>query len=220
MVVVVDYEIGNVRSVINALEYLRVPVRLSRDPREIAAADKLVLPGVGSFNAGMDKLQKLDLQAVLDDEVLGKGKPILGICLGMQLFASRGCEHGARAGLGWLRGAVERFAFPDSGLRVPHIGYNAVRVTREWPLFAGLRPSPDFYFLHSYVLECDEAVVAAWCDYGVRFPAAIAMGNIFGTQFHPEKSQSAGLRLLENFVALDTAELRERSTGLAGGRSS
>jgi len=206
VVVVVDYELGNVRSVINALEYLRVPVRLSRDPREIAAADRLVLPGVGSFNAGMDKLQRLNLQRLLDDEVLGNGKPILGICLGMQLFATTGHERGERGGLGWIRGTVRHLAFADPSLRVP--------------LLAGLGPRSDFYFLHSYYLACDEALVAAWCDYGVRFPAVIVNGNIFGTQFHPEKSQSVGLRLLENFARLDLDELRERSTGLAGERAS
>jgi len=220
VVVVVDYELGNVRSVINALEYLRVPVRLSRDPREIAAADRLVLPGVGSFNAGMDKLQRLNLQRLLDDEMLGNGKPILGICLGMQLFATTGHERGERGGLGWIRGTVRHLAFADPSLRVPHIGYNSVRLARERPLLAGLGPRSDFYFLHSYYLACDEALVAAWCDYGVRFPAVIVNGNIFGTQFHPEKSQSVGLRLLENFARLDLDELRERSTGLAGERAS
>jgi glutamine amidotransferase len=210
MVVVVDYGICNVRSVVKALELVGATVRVSSAPRDLEEAERIVLPGVGAFEHGMTNLAARGLIEPLADQVLGKGKPFLGICLGMQLLARTSYEFGVHEGLGWLPATVKAFALEGEGLRgrglkVPHIGWTEVSLDRASPLFAGVSKAPSFYFVHSYHMVCDTSdLVAASAEYGVRFTAAVQRDNIFATQFHPEKSQDDGLRLLENFLQWQT----------------
>lgn len=205
MVVVVDYGICNVRSVVKALELVGATVRVSSAPRDLEEAERIVLPGVGAFEHGMTNLAARGLIDPLADQVLGKGKPFLGICLGMQLLARTSHEFGVHEGLGWLPATVKAFALEEKGLKVPHIGWTEVSLDRAGPLFAGVSKTPSFYFVHSYHMVCDTSdLVAASAEYGVRFTAAVQRDNIFATQFHPEKSQDDGLRLLENFLQWQT----------------
>ena len=204
-VLIVDYGMGNIRSLGAALEHLGSDVVVSGDPREITAAKILMLPGVGSFPAAMSVMDHLGLsQAIRDVMDTGKSK-LLGICLGMQLLMDSSNEHQGATGLGLVAGSVERFP-TDNELPVPHIGFNSVRSQRGSVLFAGLGAQTDFYFVHSYraIAAGPEALVAT-SHYGEDFVAAIESGNVYGTQFHPEKSQTNGLRLLANFLA---AEIR------------
>ena len=204
-VLIVDYGMGNIRSLSAAVEHLGSDVVVSGDPREMGAAKILILPGVGSFPAAMSVMDNLGLsQAIRDVMHTGKSK-LLGICLGMQLLMDSSSEHQAATGLGLVAGSVERFPI-ENELPVPHIGFNSVRSQRGSALFAGLGEETDFYFVHSYraVAAGPEALVAT-SHYGEDFIAAIESGNIYGTQFHPEKSQTNGLRLLANFLA---AEIR------------
>ncbi len=202
-VVVIDYGMGNLRSVANALAALdREPV-VSADPAALQDADAVVLPGVGAFGDGMRQLRERGWVAALQRAVRGEGKPFLGICLGMQLLAARGTEHGEHAGLGWLDGVVTRLPDEDPAVRVPHIGWNDVEPAAGAALYAGFGQRPDFYFVHSYRFEpADDGVVTGWCDHGVRFAASVAQGNIHAVQFHPEKSQGPGMAVLRNFLAL------------------
>src|SRR5262245_12847795 len=205
MVVVVDYGICNVRSVVKALELVGATVRVSSAARDLEEAERIVLPGVGAFEHGMTNLAARGLIESLADQVLGKGKPFLGICLGMQLLARTSHEFGVHEGLGWLPATVRAFALGVEGLKVPHIGWTEVMLDRARPLFAGVSKAPSFYFVHSYHMGCDSIdVVTASAEYGVRFTAAVQRDNIFATQFHPEKSQDDGLRLLENFLQWQT----------------
>lgn len=201
MIVVVDYGMGNVRSVANALAAAGADARISNRPEDVRAAARIVLPGVGAFGDCMASLQATGLVRVLEEEVRDKGKPFLGICVGMQLLAEEGHEDGPHLGLGWLRGRVVRFTVEDKGLKVPHVGWNEVMAVRPSVLLAGFREAPTFYFVHSYhLVSDDEAVVSAVCDYGAPFAAVLERGNIFATQFHPEKSQVNGQRVLQNFL--------------------
>jgi glutamine amidotransferase len=204
MIAVVDFAAGNLRSVVNAFQAIGVDVRVTSDPRDLAGAPAIVLPGVGAFEriAYLDRLQMLD---ALREEVLGKGKPYLGICLGMQFLGREGFEGGTHKGLGWMSGVVQRIETGDRRFRVPHVGWNRVELRRPSPLFDGLEADPVFYFVHSYHLAMDESAaedVLGTCRHGVELTAAVHRDNIFGVQFHPEKSQQNGLRLLENFVRL------------------
>ena len=163
-------------------------------------AERLILPGVGAFPDGMANLGKLGLIEVLNKEVLEKGKPILGICLGVQLFATEGEEHQRTSGLNWISGKVRKFQINDPSLRIPHIGWNDVSSVGRNPLFQDIA-SPIFYFVHSYHLVPENpAVIAGTCVYGEKFAAVFQRQNIFGTQFHPEKSQKSGLMLLKNYL--------------------
>ncbi len=202
---IVDYGMGNIRSLSAAVEYLGGDVVVSDEPREIATAEIVMLPGVGSFPAAMAIMDSHGLsQAVRDAAETGKSK-LLGICLGMQLLMDSSNEHQGATGLGLVTGSVERFP-THNDLPVPHVGFNSVRSQRGSVLFAGLGAQTDFYFVHSYraIAAGPEALVAT-SHYGEDFVAAIESSNVYGTQFHPEKSQSNGLRLLANFL---TAEIR------------
>jgi len=200
MIVIIDYGMGNLFSVENALKSLGASVKISSRENDIVNAEKLILPGVGAFPDGMKNLQELGLIPFLEREVLEKKKPFLGICLGMQLLATEGEEHKLTRGLGWVAGRVRRFAVDEDTFRIPHVGWNDVMPKSGQPLFQGIE-SPIFYFVHSYhLVPDDQSVVAATCQYGETFVAAVKKENIFGTQFHPEKSQKNGLRLLENFL--------------------
>jgi len=203
MITIVNYRMGNIRSVQSALEYLGTPCQISGDPRTIERSDMLILPGVGSFRVAMQNLTMLGMTDALHEAVLIRKRPILGICLGMQLLADEGTEDGITPGLGWIPGRVVRFAFDNPLTKVPHIGFNSVHVATRDPLFTAMPDEVDLYFVHSYHFLCSEnASISGWADYQGRFTASVQKGNIYGTQFHPEKSQSNGLRVLKNFVEL------------------
>jgi len=193
---------GNTHSVSNALATLGHDVRVSRRADDIRTADKLVLPGVGAFSVGMRNLSDFGLIQLLHDEVNIKKKPLLGICLGMQLLAERSYEGGEYKGLGWVNGEVVRLNPNDKILKIPHVGWNDVEFKKDNILFAGIEANPNFYFVHSYYLNCQEEIITSKFEYGGKFTASIMKENIFGTQFHPEKSQNNGLRILKNFVEL------------------
>ena len=204
MVGLVDYDRGNLCSVSNALEVLGAKVRRCRKPEDIRDVERIILPGVGAFRDCMGNLCRQGFPDALEEAVQKKGKPIMGICLGMQAMARKSFEGGEYKGLGWLDAEVVRLQPGESSLRVPQIGWNDVRYQRDHPLFSGLPPAPDFYFVHSYHMKCDEEKdVVATCDYGGTITVSVCKDNIFATQFHPEKSQDFGLRLLSNFLAWD-----------------
>lgn len=203
MIAIVDYGVGNLRSVMNAFEAIGQQAHITSDPRELKDADAIVLPGVGAFGRGMDMLRKLDFIDPLNEEVIAREKPFLGICLGMQFLGRESLEAGRHEGLGWLPGTVNKIVPCDSKYKVPHMGWNNLTVEREDSLFAGLDPEPVFYFVHSYHLEVDEEaseVVTSTCWHGTKITAGVQRNNIMGVQFHPEKSQQVGLQLLKHFV--------------------
>lgn len=198
-IVIVDYGVGNTHSVWNAISALGYrKLKISAVEKEIHAADALILPGVGAFEACARNLRERHLDVILGEAVLARKKPILGICVGMQLMASASEENGVHPGLDWIPGRVVRLE-PPSGYPVPHVGWNDIRVQRESALFARTPAAPNFYFDHSYHYHCDASAVAASCDYGIEITAAIERDNIFGVQFHPEKSQTNGLKLFRGF---------------------
>ena len=197
-----DYGMGNLRSVANAFEALGRTARILGDPSEIEMCDRIVLPGVGAFGDGMKNLRERSWIPALEEAVMGRGKPFIGLCLGMQLLATTGTEHGTFAGLNWIPGSVRRLQPTDAACRIPHIGWNDVEVVKKDGLYRGFTKSPTFYFVHSYVFAPDDPeVVSGWSDHGCRFAASLERGNIFATQYHPEKSQKDGLQVLRNFLA-------------------
>ncbi len=206
-IVIVDYGSGNLRSAAKAFERaatdagLADQVIVSADAKALAAADRIVLPGVGAFGDCKRGLEALPgMIDALAEQVLAKKKPFFGICVGMQLMAEIGREHGEHQGLGWIKGVVEAMTPADVSLKVPHMGWNELQFTRSHPLFAGLQ-SRDAYFVHSYHLKpSDPADVVATVDYGGPIVAAVGRDNIVGTQFHPEKSQANGLAIIANFL--------------------
>jgi len=200
-VAIIDYRMGNIRSVANAVEALGYESLVAAEPRHLVGASHLILPGVGAFGDGMRNLRAGGWVDALDEEVRRKGKPFLGICLGMQFLATTSTEHGTHAGLGWIPGEVRPLPAGDPRFRVPHIGWDDVRPTRREGLFAGLGETEVFYFVHSYALAPDDSsLVSGACEYGVRFAAGVEIDNIWAVQFHPEKSQRAGLAVLRNFL--------------------
>jgi glutamine amidotransferase len=207
MIAIVDYGMGNLRSVLNAFEAIGAPARLVTDAAALREAAAIVVPGVGAFADGMANLRARGVADVLADEVLVRRKPYLGICLGLQFLAREGREHGMTPGLGWLGGVVRALAPSDPRCKVPHMGWNDVVVERPCELFRDLDDRATFYFLHGFQLDAAgdagaEAAVAATASHGERITAAVARDNVFGEQFHPEKSQEAGLQVLRNFVKL------------------
>ncbi|MBA3315659.1 MAG: imidazole glycerol phosphate synthase subunit HisH [Planctomycetota bacterium] len=203
MITIVDYGMGNLRSVQKAFERIGAEAVIASDPREVATAERLVLPGVGAFRDAIAELRRKDLVGPVVDH-LAAGKPFLGICLGLQLLFEVSDEGGQHEGLGVLRGRVERF--PDrAGFKVPHMGWNRLNRSGNCPVFSDTPDDAYFYFVHSYhVVPDDEAVVAARTDYIIPFVSAVARDNLFAVQFHPEKSQRHGLALLKNFAELNT----------------
>jgi glutamine amidotransferase len=204
MIIIVDYGMGNVGSILSMGKKAGAEIAVSGDPEVIGEAEKLILPGVGAFDNGMKNLHERGLVPVLNRQVVERGVPILGICLGVQLF-TRGSEEGKRCGLGWIAADTLRFEFPGGpkGLKVPHMGWNFVEPAKTASLLEGLPPEPRFYFVHSYYVACDDpSDVLCWTTYGHRFASAIQRGNVFGTQFHPEKSHRFGLAVLKSFARL------------------
>ena len=201
-VAIVDYGLANIRSVVNAFEYLGAEVTLAAEPAALETAARIVLPGVGSFGAGMRGLRARGLVEPLERLVLQERRPYLGICLGMQ-FLLEGSEEDDEPGLGWLPGRVRRFPDAEGDPKVPHIGWNEVEIPEGSQLFDGIEPATDFYFVHSYYLPLETAGkrdTVGRCAYGLDFLAAFERGNLHACQFHPEKSQLAGMKLLQNFL--------------------
>ncbi|SIQ78790.1 imidazole glycerol phosphate synthase subunit hisH [Alkalispirochaeta americana] len=197
-VVIVDYDAGNLRSVESAFSYLQEPFRVTREPDDVRGADRLVLPGVGDARAAMGVLEERGLVSAIR-EFLARGNPFLGICLGSQIILDRSDESGASC-LGILEGTATAFD-PGQGLKIPHMGWNTITPRGDHPLLRDLSRESSFYFVHSFFPNPrDPGDVLAWCDYGVSFAAVVGRGNLAATQFHPEKSGEAGLRLLRNFL--------------------
>lgn len=199
-ITMIDYGIGNLRSVQKALEYVGAQVQMSADPEVVRAAPKLVLPGVGAFGAGMAALRRRRLIEPIC-EAAANGVPLLGICLGMQLLFEESEELGAHRGLGLIPGHVLRFQTED--LAVPHMGWNQIAYDGSYPLLAGVPDGAYAYFVHSYYCRPQASRIAiGLTDYGIRFASVIARDHVYGLQFHPEKSQQVGLKILENYVNL------------------
>lgn len=201
MIQIVDYGMGNLRSVQKAFEKLGVAAEITSRPSDLVTADRVVLPGVGAFRDAIAELKRLDFVPAIHDAI-ASGKPFLGICLGLQLLFDVSHEDGEHEGLGIIPGQVVRFT-PQPSLKVPHMGWNELTLEQpEHPVLTGITPGSHVYFVHSYhVVPNDRSVVAATSDHGGEFVAMIALGNLVATQFHPEKSQKVGLRLLENFAS-------------------
>ena len=202
MIGVVDYGMGNLRSVLNAFEAICVETCLIKNPEDFSKADSIVLPGVGAFGNGMKNLHQKNFIDELNDHVLHKKKPFLGICLGMQLLATKSNENAEFYGLDWISGHVDRLS-PDVGnnqIRVPHIGWNDVDFYKKDGLYKNIEEPGCFYFVHSYVLKPkNPLVLSGVCEHGEKFAASIEFKNIWATQFHPEKSHKFGLKLLKNW---------------------
>ncbi len=202
MIAIVNYGIGNLDSVCRAFQRHGAETVIAERPEEIEPADHIVLPGVGFFSKAMRYLDESGLLPVLNVKVLEAKTPILGICLGFQMFMCRS-EEGGVEGLGWIDGEAKRFRFDglDPTPKMPHMGWNDLSAQKESPLLAGIHPGACFYFAHSYAVRCRDAdAVLTTSQYGHGFVSAVHKGNIFGTQFHPEKSHANGLKLIENFL--------------------
>lgn len=199
MIAIVDYGLGNVFAFRNVYERLNIPVVMARTPEDVTSADRLILPGVGAFDHAMNRLDESGLRESIEEFALEKKRPLLGVCVGMQMLAESS-EEGQRPGLGWVPGTVRRFD-PDA-VALPHMGWNDVKPARRDDLFREMEDA-RFYFLHSYYVECrDSRDSLAEAGYGGDFCCAVNRGNIFGVQFHPEKSHHWGTRLLKNFAEL------------------
>jgi glutamine amidotransferase len=198
---VIDTGLCNLGSLTGALESLGCDPRPVSDSASVASCDSVILPGVGAFALGMRAISQLGLVSAVKDHVAA-GKPLLGICLGMQLLFETGSEGETTTGLGILPGSVRRMA-EAHGLPLPHVGWNDLDILRPHPLFRRLKPGVDFYFTHSYRADAPQGLVVATARYSEVFPAAVGRANVLGVQFHPEKSQKSGLRLLENFAEWD-----------------
>ncbi len=197
MIVVIDYNVGNVKSVCNAFEYIGCDVKLSRRPKEIEDASGVVLPGVAAFGYAVDALG--DLAELIKNLAL-KGKPLLGICVGYQMLFDKSCEHGHHNGLGLVSGDIVRI---PSGRVIPHMGWNLVKLPEDMDLFDGIGKEKHFYFAHSFYADvADAKAKIAYTEYGFDLPASIQKANIYGTQFHPEKSGQTGLKILRNFAKI------------------
>ncbi len=204
MITIVDYGLGNIRAFLNVYRRLNIDAKTATTREELEGATKVILPGVGSFDHAMEELQRSGMRETLDDLALNRRVPILGICVGMQILA-RSSDEGTAAGLGWIGGSVRRLdaLMPQQQLPLPHMGWNDVRVRAQGGLFDALETDARFYFLHSYYFDCDrEDDAIALSSYGREFACAVQSANIYGVQFHPEKSHRCGTRVLKNFAEL------------------
>ncbi len=198
MIAIIDYDAGNLRSVEKALSSLGEPSIITRDKKALLSADRVILPGVGAFGDAMRKLHHYELVDTIH-EIVAKGTPFLGICLGLQLLFERSDEEPEMDGLGILKGEILKI--PDRGLKIPHIGWNSLKLSGDGALFQGMENEPYVYFVHSYYLKAlDASIVKATTEYGVTIHASIEKDNIYACQFHPEKSGDVGLKILRNFA--------------------
>lgn len=205
MVAIIDYDAGNVKSVEKAIEALGCEAVITREPEIICGASHVILPGVGAFGDAMEKINRYELLPVIK-EVIAKGTPFLGICLGLQMLFESSEESPGVKGLGLFKGQIKRIPAKE-GLKIPHIGWNSLEFPKEGRLFRGLPKEAYVYFVHSYYLEAeDKAIVAATTEYGTHIHAAVEKDNVFACQFHPEKSSVAGLQILRNFLEADGEE--------------
>ncbi|MCR5234497.1 MAG: imidazole glycerol phosphate synthase subunit HisH [Lachnospiraceae bacterium] len=201
MIAIIDYDAGNIKSVEKALQYLGADTTLTRDKNEILSADKVILPGVGSFGDAMNRLRKYELEPVIR-EVVDKGTPFLGICLGLQLLFESSEETPGVEGLSILKGKIIRIPEGEY-LKIPHMGWNSLHLTGNGRLFAGIEEGSYVYFVHSYYLKAeDDGIVKATTQYNTCIHASVEKDNVFACQFHPEKSSKVGLKMLENFLAV------------------
>lgn len=199
MIAIVDYGMGNLRSVVNAFKKLNANVVITQNRETIAGADAIVLPGVGAFGKCVENLERLHLFEFIREMIIQE-KLYLGICLGMQILFMESEEAPGVRGMGIVQGKVSRFT---GNMKVPHMGWNSVSITKPHPVFEGIKQSSHFYFVHSFFCQPEEEeVIASTTNYGVEFASSIQIGNVFACQFHPEKSQSIGLRLIQNFIRL------------------
>ena len=204
MITIVDYGLGNIRAFSNLFKRQNVPTRTAASASDLAESTRIILPGVGAFDHAMELLQASGMRPVLEELVLGRGVPVMGVCVGMQLLAD-GSDEGRLPGLGWVPGRVRSFRQTTASvaLPMPHMGWNDVRPLAQGGLFAGLEEAARFYFLHSYYFECaDPAHRAALASYGFDFTCAVRRGQVHGVQFHPEKSHHWGESLLKNFAGI------------------
>lgn len=217
MISVIDYGVGNWGAVLNMFKRLGIAARVIRTPAEVMEASKIILPGVGAFDAGMQRLHEAGLVEALNRRVIEQGIPCLGICLGMQLL-TRSSEEGVRPGLGWIAASTVRFKFgaEEKTLKVPHMGWNYIKVCKASSLLPADVERRRFYFVHSYHLVCDNHDdVLATCDHGYEFTAVIERGHIMGAQFHPEKSHRFGMKFLQAYAAWGESSLTSTAAPLA-----
>ncbi len=203
MITIIDYGMGNLGSIYNMFKHINVESKISKDTDEISKAEKILLPGVGSFDAAIERIRENGLKEILDQKVLVEKVPILGICLGMQILTSES-EEGNLEGLNWISGRTKKFVFADNHIKIPHMGWNIVRSSKTNPLTYNLAEDSRFYFVHSYYVKVyEEKNSLLKTTYGgIEFDSAIQKDNIWGTQFHPEKSHKFGMKLLENFAKI------------------
>ena len=204
MVVIVDYGLGNIKAFVNIYEQMNIPVKVARNPDELLQAKQIILPGVGAYDSALERLSESGLRDCLDDMVLKKECPVLGICVGMQIMANSS-EEGALGGLGWVDAEIKKFKVTNQSGRMvlPHMGWNDVMLERENPLFKGLETGSKFYFLHSYyAFTSNQIDTLSITDYGGPFTSSFGFKNIYGVQFHPEKSHQWGVQLLKNFARI------------------
>ena len=206
-VTIVDYNSGNISSVINSFKEVakeKVNIEVTSDPKNIKSSDKVVLPGQGSFKSCVDALNKINgLRNTLSEFVMTKKKPILGICVGLQMFADIGYEENETKGLGWISGKVSKIDNENGNYKLPHIGWNQIEIVKESKIFKNIENNSHMYFVHSYeLIPNDKDLISATTDYSSNIVCAIEKENIFGTQFHPEKSDKTGLQLIKNFINL------------------
>ncbi len=205
MIAVVDYGVGNLFSLVSSLRFIGVRAEVTADERVLRKADGIILPGVGAFADAREKLRTSGLEPVVREEV-AKGKPFLGICLGMQMLFERSCEYGVHEGLGFIPGEVVPLRLPE-GMKVPHMGWNSLQILRECPLLAHVSNGEYVYYVHSYYATGCGAYTAAVSEYGVPVTGVVARGNVYGTQFHPEKSGDTGLMILRAFKEISEGAL-------------
>ncbi|HEY2720522.1 MAG TPA: imidazole glycerol phosphate synthase subunit HisH [Chitinophagaceae bacterium] len=202
MITIIDYGMGNLGSIQNMFRRIKIESEITGDRARINSATKILLPGVGAFDAAMQRINDAGLIEVLNKKVLEEKVPTLGICLGMQLL-SLSSEEGKLPGLGWINARTIKFIPGDSSLKVPHMGWNLAHIRKESPLIADLQPGPRFYFVHSFHVKCNnQEDVLTTTYYGIDFHSIIQHQNVYGAQFHPEKSHKFGMKILENFAKL------------------
>jgi glutamine amidotransferase len=197
--VIIDYQMGNLQSVANAFYYLGIEPLISNKKEDILMAEAIIIPGVGAFAEAMNNLNQLGIIPALTEQVMVNKLPFLGICLGMQLIAEDSEEGGVHKGLGWIPAHVRKISVQED-TKLPHIGWNDIVVFKKDPLFTDIKRDFNFYFVHSFHVECSKEYISAVCDYDGEVTASLQKDNIFATQFHPEKSQENGLRLLRSFI--------------------
>jgi glutamine amidotransferase len=202
MITIIDYGMGNLGSIQNMLKRIQIESEITSEAGRIASAQKILLPGVGAFDAAMQKIEESGLAGILNKKALEEKVPILGICLGMQLL-TKSSEEGKYPGLGWIDARTLKFNFNDNSLKIPHMGWNTICIKKESPLINDLPAEPRFYFVHSFYISCNNiGDVLTTTHYGIDFHSIIQHGNIYGAQFHPEKSHKFGMKILQNFARI------------------